>query len=119
MSFMARITMSFLKMVMKSRKRSTQCLEEEQNTHWESAAGCAGVTSEGVRVGVSSPHVVLVSVLGLLDDELSIEEHEAAHNEQPQVHVSLRRTQEDGGQNEGRDPREYGGDDADCDWLLP
>lgn len=46
-------------------------------------------------MGVSSPHVVLVSVLGLLDDELSVEEHEAAHDEQPQVHVSLwGRTQE-------------------------
>lgn len=60
-------------------------------------------------MGVSSPHVVLVSVLGFLNDELSIKEHEAAHDEQPQVHVSLRRTQEDSVENEGRDPGEYGG----------
>lgn len=31
-SFMARMTMSFLKMVMKSRNRSTQCLKEQDHT---------------------------------------------------------------------------------------
>lgn len=74
---------------------------------------------QGVRVGVSSPHVVLVSVLGLLNDELSVEEHEAAHNEQPQVHVSLWRTPEDSGQHQGQELREYEGVTAVSDWLLP
>lgn len=40
----------------------------------------------------SSPHVVFVSVLSFLDDELSVEQDEATHDEQPQVHVSLSET---------------------------
>lgn len=35
------------------------------------------------------PDVVLVPVLSLLDDELSVEQHEATHDEQPQVHMRL------------------------------
>lgn len=37
-----------------------------------------------------SPDVILVSVLGFLDDELSVEQDEAAHDEQPEVHVRLK-----------------------------
>lgn len=37
----------------------------------------------------SSPNIVFVSVLGFLDDELSIKQDKAAHEQQPQVHVSL------------------------------
>lgn len=37
----------------------------------------------------ASPDVVLVSVLGFLDDELSVKQNEAAHDDQPQVHVRL------------------------------
>lgn len=40
----------------------------------------------------SSPHVVLVSVLCFLDDELSVKQDEAAHDEQPEVHVCLPET---------------------------
>jgi hypothetical protein len=36
-----------------------------------------------------SPDVVLVSVLCLLNDELSVEQDEATHDDQPQVHVGL------------------------------
>lgn len=39
-----------------------------------------------------SPHVVLVPVLGLFDDELGVEEDEAAHEEQPRVQVGLEAT---------------------------
>lgn len=56
----------------------------------------------------SSPHIVLVSVLGLLDDELGVKQHKAAHNEQSQVHVSLWRTSEDSVQNKGRGPQGMG-----------
>lgn len=37
----------------------------------------------------SSPNIVFVSVLGFLNDELSVEQDEAAHEQQPQIHVSL------------------------------
>ena len=43
----------------------------------------------GYHTNKSSPDVVLVSVLCFLDDELSVEQDEAAHDEQPEVHVSL------------------------------
>jgi len=36
------------------------------------------------------PDVVLVSVLCFLNDELSVKQDEAAHDEQPEVHVSLK-----------------------------
>lgn len=83
--------MSFLKMVMKSRKRSTQCLKEQENTLESTAAG--HMTNERVdRFEVSfSPHVVFVSMLSFLNDELGVKQDEAAHDEQPEVHVSLRR----------------------------
>lgn len=35
------------------------------------------------------PDVILVAALCLLDDELRVEEHEAAHEHQPQVEVGL------------------------------
>lgn len=35
------------------------------------------------------PDVILVAALRLLDDELRVEEHEAAHDHQPQVEVGL------------------------------
>lgn len=35
------------------------------------------------------PDVILVPALRLLDDELCVEEHEAAHDHQPQVEVGL------------------------------
>lgn len=37
----------------------------------------------------SSPDVVLVAILGFLDDELSVKQDETAHDEQPEVHVCL------------------------------
>lgn len=41
----------------------------------------------------NSPHVVLVAVLCLFDDELSVKEDEAAHDEQTEVHVHLAGTE--------------------------
>lgn len=38
---------------------------------------------------MSSPDVVLVAILRFLNDKLSIKQDEAAHDEQPQVHVCL------------------------------
>lgn len=83
--------MSFLKMVMKSRKRSTQCLKEQDDTLESTAAG--HMTNECVDRFLESfsPHVVFVSVLSFLNDELGVKQDEATHDEQPEVHVSLRR----------------------------
>lgn len=95
------MTMSFLKMVMKSRKRSTQCLQTNHMTFVSQfrlikpfkqtvpeikLELCALWTEAATSF---SPNVVFVSVLGFLNDELSVEQDEAAHEQQPQVHVSL------------------------------
>lgn len=39
-----------------------------------------------------SPHVVFVPVLGFLDDELSVKQDEATHDEQPHIQVGLEGT---------------------------
>lgn len=39
----------------------------------------------------NSPHIVFVPVFGFFDDELSVKQDEAAHDEQPQIHVGLER----------------------------
>lgn len=64
--------MSFLKMVMKSRKRSTQCLKEQDDMLESTAA--AHMTNKHVDrfKGSFSPHVVFVSVLSFLNDELGV-----------------------------------------------
>lgn len=69
--------------------------EHMNNEHWLLVTCLQGVWfKRGVhRQEVSSsPHVVFVSVLGFLDDELSVEQDEATHDDQPQVHVSLSET---------------------------
>lgn len=157
MSFMARMTISFLKMVMKSRKSSTHCLhtqtrEFDKQAHLQpireqrfpkmevsrQQGAPAGTNARPLTAGTdvdpghegggetggrcsdrpqrhitmemartvsthqrldgdrrrglgppNSPHVVFVPVLGFLDDELSVKQDEAAHDEQPQVDVGL------------------------------
>lgn len=98
-SFMARRIMSFLKMVTKSRNRSTQCLSKEKQ--WLNFIDVilsfilihqqvkSFTTAYLVRCYKALPDVVLVSVLCFLNDELSVEQNKATHNDQTQVHVSL------------------------------
>lgn len=101
LSFIARMIISFLKMVTKSRNKSTQCLRREENgfiillLHDQRRGFYISTVwlDLELRVFRSSPDVVLVSVLCLLNDELSVKEDEAAHDEQSQVHVCLPGTQ--------------------------
>ncbi len=45
--------------------------------------------TDQLMVSKSLPNIVLVSILCFLDDELSVKQDETAHDEQPEVHVSL------------------------------
>lgn len=51
--------------------------------------GGIGNKRHGIQKRKSSPDVVLVSILRFLNDELSVKQHKAAHDEQPEVHVCL------------------------------
>lgn len=81
-------------MLAKSTKRSTQCLWGQRDV-LVGTEGCAQGDLARVPPTPSAPwpqhppDVILVPALRLLDDELRVKEHEAAHDHQPQVEIGL------------------------------
>lgn len=85
-SVMPRIIRSFRKMLAKSTKRSTQCLWGQRDVlrgTWPVSPPPSAPWPQ------HPPDVILVPALRLLNDELRVKEHEAAHDHQPQVEIGL------------------------------